>query len=72
MNDVIEISEQSSERSKLIARLTQNQVESINAVKVKVENISYVVSQTSQTSEESAEIARNVSEEVRRSTAVVK
>ena len=72
MNDVIEISEQSSERSKLIARLTQNQVESINAVKVKVENISYVVSQTSQTSEESAEIARNVSEEVRRMTAVVK
>ena len=72
MNDVIEISEQSSERSKLIARLTQNQVESINAVKVKVENISYVVSQTSQTSEESAEIARNVSEEVRRMTALVR
>ncbi len=72
MNDVIEISEQATEHSNIISSLTKSQVDSINAVKVKIENISYVVSQTSQTSEESAEIARSVSEEVRRMNDIVK
>ena len=71
MEDVISVSQRSSEHSKRIAELTRSQADSIEAVKVKIENISYVVSQTSQTSEESAEIARSVSEEVRRMNRIV-
>lgn len=72
MDEVIDISERSKEHSRQIAAFTRSQVDSINAVKVKIENISYVVSQTSQTSEESAEIARSVNDEVRKMNAIIR
>lgn len=72
MNEAIRISEQSSAHSRRIAELTESQVTSINEVRNKIESISYVVSQTSQTSEKSAEIARSVSGEVQEMAKIVK
>ena len=71
MDSAIQTAEQSSGHSKLITELTKDSVTSVNKVKNKVENISYVVSQTSQTSEESAEISRSVSEEVRKLNEII-
>ena len=72
MNEAIRISEQSSAHSRRIADITEDQVKSINEIRNKIDSISYVVSQTSQTSEKSAEIARSVSGEVQEMSKIVK
>lgn len=64
MNGVIEYSEKSAEHAGIINALTGRQVEAIESLKNKIEQISQVVAQNVQTSVESSEIARSVSEEV--------
>ena len=64
MNGVIEYSEKSAEHAGIINSLTGRQVEAIASLKEKIEQISQVVAQNVQTSVESSEIARSVSEEV--------
>lgn len=64
MNGVIEYSEKSAEHAAIINSLTGRQVEAIESLKNKIEQISQVVAQNLQTSVESSEIARSVSEEV--------
>ncbi|MDE6709353.1 MAG: hypothetical protein K2J76_02555 [Oscillospiraceae bacterium] len=64
MNGVIEYSEKSAEHAGIINSLTGRQVEAIASLKDKIEQISQVVAQNVQTSVESSEIARSVSEEV--------
>lgn len=64
MNGVIEYSEKSAEHAGIINALTGRQVEAIASLKDKIEQISQVVAQNLQTSVESSEIARSVSEEV--------
>ncbi|MBD5146096.1 MAG: hypothetical protein HDT21_09385 [Ruminococcus sp.] len=64
MNGVIEYSERSAEHAGIINELTGRQVEAIASLKTKIDQISQVVAQNAQTSVESAEIARSVSEEV--------
>lgn len=64
MNGVIEYSEKSAEHAGIINELTGRQVEAISSLKTKIEQISQVVAQNVQTSVESSEIARSVSDEV--------
>lgn len=64
MNGVIEYSEKSAEHAGIINALTGRQVEAISSLKSKIEQISQVVAQNVQTSVESSEIARSVSDEV--------
>lgn len=64
MNGVIEYSEKSAEHAGIINALTGRQVEAISSLKDKIEQISQVVAQNVQTSVESSEIARSVSDEV--------
>ena len=64
MNGVIEYSEKSAEHAGIINSLTGRQVEAIASLKDKIEQISQVVAQNVETSVESSEIARSVSEEV--------
>ena len=64
MNGVIEYSEKSAEHAGIINALTGRQVEAISSLKEKIEQISQVVAQNVQTSVESSEIARSVSDEV--------
>lgn len=64
MNGVIEYSEKSAEHAGIINALTGRQVEAISSLKGKIEQISQVVAQNVQTSVESSEIARSVSDEV--------
>lgn len=64
MNGVIEYSEKSAEHAGIINALTGRQVEAIASLKTKIEQISQVVAQNVQTSVESSEIARSVSDEV--------
>lgn len=64
MNGVIEYSEKSAEHADIINALTGRQVEAIASLKEKIEQISQVVAQNVETSVESSEIARSVSEEV--------
>lgn len=64
MNGVIEFSEKSAKHAGIINELTGRQVEAIASLKDKIEQISQVVAQNVQTSVESSEIARSVSEEV--------
>lgn len=64
MNGVIEYSEKSAEHAGIINELTGRQVEAISSLKEKIEQISQVVAQNVQTSVESSEIARSVSDEV--------
>lgn len=64
MNGVIEYSEKSAKHAGIINELTGRQVDAITSLKDKIEQISQVVAQNVQTSVESSEIARSVSEEV--------
>lgn len=64
MNGVIEYSEKSAEHAGIINELTGRQVEAIASLKDKIEQISQVVAQNVQTSVESSDIARSVSDEV--------
>lgn len=71
MNGVIEYSERSAEHAGIINELTGRQVEAIASLKEKIDQISQVVAQNAQTSVESAEIARSVSDEVGRMDTIV-
>ncbi|MGN1088969.1 MAG: methyl-accepting chemotaxis protein, partial [Huintestinicola sp.] len=71
MSDVIRISKNSADHAALIKKLTENQASSAEVVRTRVEEISNAVAQNSKTSEESAEIARNVTEEVKRMNRIV-
>ena len=71
MNGVIEYSEKSAEHAGIINELTGRQVEAIASLKDKIEQISQVVAQNVQTSVESSEIARSVSDEVGRMDTIV-
>ena len=64
MNGVIEYSEKSAEHTGIINELTGRQVEAVASLKDKIERIEQVVAQNVQTSVESSEIARSVSDEV--------
>lgn len=64
MNGVIAYSEKSAEHAAIINELTGRQVEAISSLKTKIEQISQVVAQNVQTSVESSDIARSVSDEV--------
>jgi len=62
MRNVMEKSEQSAVRSELISGLTCGQVESLVSVKTRMDRISQAVTQNTELSEESAQIAREVAE----------
>ena len=62
MRNVMEKSEQSAARSELISDLTKKQAESLNAVKSRMDRISQAVTQNTEVSGESAQIAREVAE----------
>lgn len=65
MQNVMEKSEQSAARSELISKLTQEQSESVNTVRSRMEQISKAVAQNSELSEESAQIAEQVADGAR-------
>ncbi len=67
----MEASEKSAEHAGIITKQTAWQVEAIAAMKEKIEQISQVVALNVQTSVESTEIARLVSEEVGRMDEIV-
>ncbi len=71
MSGVMEASEKSAEHAGIITKQTAWQVEAIAAMKEKIEQISQVVALNVQTSVESTEIARLVSEEVGRMDEIV-
>lgn len=71
MEHVIETSEKSAEHAKLISELSRRQAESIETIKQRMELISHSVRETSQTSVESADIARSVAEEAKSMQSVV-
>lgn len=62
MRHVMEKSEQSAARSELISELTHRQAESLVAVKSRMDRISQAVTQNTEVSEESAQIAREVAD----------
>lgn len=62
MQNVMEKSEQSAERSELISKLTREQAESVSMVRSRMEQIAQSVAQSSEVSEESAQIAEQVAE----------
>lgn len=62
MRNVMEKSEQSAARSELISELTHKQAESLVAVKSRMDRISQTVTQNTEVSEESAQIAREVAD----------
>ncbi len=71
MSGVMEASEKSAEHAGIITKQTAWQVEAIADMKEKIEQISQVVALNVQTSVESTEIARRVSEEVGRMDEIV-
>lgn len=72
MGKVIETAEESAEHSRIITEMTEKQTKSAAAIKERIEHISTIVGQTSQTSEQSNVIASEVAENARKMDDVVK
>ncbi|MBP1564009.1 MAG: hypothetical protein J6C38_09890 [Oscillospiraceae bacterium] len=72
MDKVIETAEESAEHSRIITEMTEKQTKSAAAIMERIEHISAIVGQTSQTSEQSNVIASEVAENARKMDDVVK
>ena len=72
MGGVMEISESSANHAKHITELTERQTQAIESVRSQLEQISIIISQNSQTSVESADIARSVANEASMMDEIVK
>ncbi|MBQ5334229.1 MAG: hypothetical protein J6K92_13370 [Oscillospiraceae bacterium] len=72
MSNVIRISEESARQSEEIQRIAGSQTASAEAVKMKMDQISEVVTQISHSAERSADTARSVTNEVKRMNDIVK
>lgn len=72
MDDVIRLSEKSTEQSAAIIRLTESQAGSARSADVKMQKISESTASNLKTAEESAQIAHSVSEQVRKMNMIVK
>lgn len=71
MEGVIEISRESSEHAQLIAVIAGNQAQYVNAASSKMDNITRVVNQSLKTAEDTASVAKDISDEVTKINAVV-
>lgn len=71
MHAVIATAEDSAAHSNSIAKLTENQVVAITAVKNRMGQISQIIEQTSRTAMESAEIAGSVADDTRKMDDIV-
>ncbi|MGN0670795.1 MAG: methyl-accepting chemotaxis protein [Oscillospiraceae bacterium] len=71
MDKVIETAEESAEHSRIITGMTEKQNRSAAAIKERIEQISTIVGQTTQTSEQSNIIAAEVAENARKMDDVV-
>ena len=71
MDKVIETAEESAEHSRIITEMTEKQTKSAAAIMERIEHISAIVGQTSQTSEQSNVIASEVAENARKMDDVV-
>lgn len=72
LDEVKETIEKSERHAKLITKLTDKQTQSIESVKAQIDQITLAIEDTSQTSVESAELARTVSEEAARMDEAIK
>lgn len=72
MEDVIRLSQESTEQSAAIIRLTESQADSARSAESKMQRISESAAGSLKTAEESAQIAHSVSEQVRKMNMIVK
>ncbi len=72
MDDVIALSEKSTEQSAAIIRLTESQASSARSADEKMQRISESTAGNLKTAEESAQVAHSVSEQVRKMNMIVK
>ena len=72
MEDVIRLSQESTEQSAAIIRLTESQAGSAKSAESKMQKISEGAAGSLKTAEESAQIAHSVSEQVRKMNMIVK
>ena len=71
MGAVIETAEESAKHAELISKLNHRQAASVSSVKTHIESISHMVAQSTQSSEESSQIATSVADEARRMDDIV-
>lgn len=71
MGEVMTTAEESAQHAELISELNRRQASSVSAVKAHVEQISQMVAQSTQSSEESSQIATSVADEARRMDEIV-
>ena len=71
MEAVISTAEQSAKHAELISELNRSQAASVSSVKAHVDQISEMVAQSTQSSEESSQIAGSVAEEAKRMDDIV-
>ena len=71
MSEVMTTAEESAKHAELISQLNRSQASSVSAVKAHVEQISEMVAQSTQSSEESSQIATSVADEAKRMDDIV-
>ena len=71
MGAVIETAEESAKHAELISQLNRRQASSVSSVKMHIETISQMVAQSTQSSEESSQIATSVADEAKRMDDIV-
>ena len=71
MSDVMTTAEESAKHAELISQLNRSQASSVSAVKAHVDQISQMVAQSTQASEESSQIAASVADDAKRMDDVV-
>lgn len=71
MNSVITTAEESAAHSDAITKLTEKQAAALDAVKIRVEQISEIITENSQAAEKSANIANAVAEDTRKMDDIV-
>lgn len=72
MDTVIATAEESATHADSIAKLTERQAAALDAVKERIEQISEIIAENSQTAEESASIANAVADDTRKMDDIVK
>ena len=71
MEAVIATAEESAKHAQLISELNRSQASSVSTVKIRMEQISEMVAQSTQSSEESSQIASSVADEAKRMDDIV-